>query len=482
VPDTLGTLACAAGCAAFEPAGCVPIVLNESEPNDDTATANAYVDPFLGRLESADDVDCVTVPGALAGDLVTAAILDFDDGRCFDTFELDQDISVFAANGALIAEASFFGCSSVFEETVPVDGALTVCTSTQAFNAASPGYRLQVTLRTPVCGDDVAEGLELCDGSDLGGERCFTQIADTTGLLGCTACSALDTSTCTPLIYDEIEPNNTAATAQVSDGGPFLGKISPADDVDCVQVNAVEADRIVAFVTDTGDNACTTGGMDSIVRIFDPAGDEVALNDDIAGAANRCSRAAFAAVTAGVHAVCVSAFGENGTFPYSLQAQVQLPVCGDGFIDPGEACDDGNLDFGDGCGGNCFLEVCNSVATAVLGDNLGDNTTGPAASQPENCLGAPGREQAWQFTPEFTGTLTASLVFGAGHDGVITVRTDCNNPDAEITCKDSQGSGGNSRETVSFAVDAFVPVSIIVDSFFLDDFGPYTLTLTQGAP
>ena len=31
----------------------------------------------------------------------------------------------------------------------------------------------------------------------------------------------------------------------------------------------------------------------------------------------------------------------------------KAPVCGDGFIDPGEACDDGNTMGGDGCSLDC---------------------------------------------------------------------------------------------------------------------------------
>jgi cysteine-rich repeat protein len=37
------------------------------------------------------------------------------------------------------------------------------------------------------------------------------------------------------------------------------------------------------------------------------------------------------------------------------------PYCGDGNLDPGEACDDGNNVNGDGCGATCFLECGNGV-------------------------------------------------------------------------------------------------------------------------
>jgi cysteine-rich repeat protein len=36
------------------------------------------------------------------------------------------------------------------------------------------------------------------------------------------------------------------------------------------------------------------------------------------------------------------------------------PVCGDGVIEPGEACDDGNVGAGDGCGPDCAIEVADA--------------------------------------------------------------------------------------------------------------------------
>ncbi|MEX1367680.1 MAG: hypothetical protein AB1Z98_31415 [Nannocystaceae bacterium] len=48
----------------------------------------------------------------------------------------------------------------------------------------------------PACGDDVTEGLEVCDGTDVGGQDC-TGLGFDGGTLGCQPdCSALDSSTC----------------------------------------------------------------------------------------------------------------------------------------------------------------------------------------------------------------------------------------------------------------------------------------------
>jgi len=59
------------------------------------------------------------------------------------------------------------------------------------------------------------------------------------------------------------------------------------------------------------------------------------------------------------------------------------PVCGDGFIDPGEECDDGNAIAGDGCSADCILDVCGDGvvgANEQCDDGLGN---GPG----KECLG-----------------------------------------------------------------------------------------------
>lgn len=47
--------------------------------------------------------------------------------------------------------------------------------------------------------------------------------------------------------------------------------------------------------------------------------------------------------------------GTGGTWP--PPCNLPCPLCGDGRLDPGEACDDGNTAFGDGCNGLCQVEA-----------------------------------------------------------------------------------------------------------------------------
>jgi len=58
----------------------------------------------------------------------------------------------------------------------------------------------------------------------------------------------------------------------------------------------------------------------------------------------------------------------------------QVPICGDGILQPGEACDDGNPIPGDGCSGVCTIEpgfvcptpgqLCVAVVIQICGDGL----------------------------------------------------------------------------------------------------------------
>jgi len=55
---------------------------------------------------------------------------------------------------------------------------------------------VDITATVPGCGDDLIEGIEQCDGADLGGATCISQ-GFTGGTLSCDASCNFDTSLCT---------------------------------------------------------------------------------------------------------------------------------------------------------------------------------------------------------------------------------------------------------------------------------------------
>ena len=69
----------------------------------------------------------------------------------------------------------------------------------------------------PTCGNDLAEGGEVCDGTDLRGDDCVS-LGYASGTLACTSC-ALDTSGCTPATCG----NGTAEGFEWCDGSDLQG-------------------------------------------------------------------------------------------------------------------------------------------------------------------------------------------------------------------------------------------------------------------
>ncbi|MCP3100454.1 Ig-like domain-containing protein [Myxococcus sp. K15C18031901] len=63
------------------------------------------------------------------------------------------------------------------------------------------------------------------------------------------------------------------------------------------------------------------------------------------------------------------------------------PVCGDGYLDPGEVCDDGNRVAGDGCRADCLgVEVCgDGLLDSAAGEQCDDGGTTPGDGCDEMC-------------------------------------------------------------------------------------------------
>ena len=71
------------------------------------------------------------------------------------------------------------------------------------------------------CGNNTIEGGEVCDGTDLGGESCQSQVGCVGGTLVCNGtCSGYITTSCTG-------PNGTLESPEECDGSQFGG-------VDCI--------------------------------------------------------------------------------------------------------------------------------------------------------------------------------------------------------------------------------------------------------
>lgn len=119
------------------------------------------------------------------------------------------------------------------------------------------------------CGDDLAQGAELCDGTDNNGETCMTQ-GFVSGTLGCNAsCLSFDTSMCSSCGNDTIEGSElcdgTDLGSETCMTQGFLGGGALACNVGCtgfVTTGCLECDMDIdctvpgALACDTGTNTC----------------------------------------------------------------------------------------------------------------------------------------------------------------------------------------------------------------------------------
>jgi hypothetical protein len=211
-----------------------------------------------------------------------------------------------------------------------LDGPLTCIAGTCRVNASQ--------CVSPVCGDGIVEGSEVCEPDDLVGATC-TDFGFTRGELACArGCRDYDQRGC--IFGDEVEPNNTAATANPQQER-FVGRIDPAGDTDCMQVNLAVNDVMTAAVIGLSSESLGSCSGDPTLTFFSPRGVQLAFNDDSNGL---CPALTRTATEAGAHALCVRALSSTATIAsYRLRTTVRTPFCGDNVRDAGETCDGADL-------------------------------------------------------------------------------------------------------------------------------------------
>ena len=285
------------------------------------------------------------------------------------------------------------------------------CTATCTVQA---GYGCVGTLPSvcaTICGDGVVVGTEKCDDNNVANGDC---------------CS----STCQIEAGCEIEPNGTIATANIFATLQITNKvngfINPALDKDYYAFT-VPAGSIGSLTATTIDNflgvTCASASLDTIITLYTAAAVLIVSNDDIAGAANRCSSLTRGGLAAGTYYLEVKAF-QSLQFGYTLQSVLTfqtcgnsiiegteqcdggptcaadctlLPVCGNGIKQSGEQCDDANLVSGDGCSATCSWEKTAEVEPNDTAANADTNALVPALL----ITGTPG-------VVNYTGTFSAA--------------------------------------------------------------------------
>jgi cysteine-rich repeat protein len=176
--------------------------------------------------------------------------------------------------------------------------------------------------------------------------------------------------------------------------------------------------------------------------------------------------------------------GKNGSAgSYALKLQLAPgSYCGDGVVDPEEACDDGNLQAGDGCSATCKPDGAPKAAETCPGQLIhlwqlpvalsGDTNDHPNL-QKGSCGGGGGRDAVFQIMPHRDGTMTATAASEL-FDALIYARNSACSPGQELACANKTKDKG--AETIAIPVTSGVPVWLIVDGYKYGK-GPFTLAL-----
>jgi hypothetical protein len=151
---------------------------------------------------------------------------------------------------------------------------------------------------------------------------------------------------------------------------PFVGVIeATAGAEQCVQVvvNAGASARITASTTS---DACTDGNEDTVVLVYDQAGNFLTENDD--GGEGLCSTLSVV-LGAGTYAVCARPLGDSDIGPTVFSVSVEnvqiIPI--GGACEPTDVCDPSRGDQNnDGIGDRvaCIAGVCTVVVTVEEGE------------------------------------------------------------------------------------------------------------------
>lgn len=114
------------------------------------------------------------------------------------------------------------------------------------------------------------------------------------------------------------------------------------------------------------------------------------------------------------------------------------PVCGDGFVDPGERCDDGNVTGGDGCSADCKAVEANHVcpepgkkcvSTMICGDGV---ITGTEQCDDKNTVSNDGCSSACQLEPGWTCPIPGAACGAAAcGDGMVAGGEQCDDGNTE---------------------------------------------------
>ena len=210
---------------------------------------------------------------------------------------------------------------------------------TQGFDDGTLACNVDCTLNTDgcgTCGDDMAAAAEACDGTDLLGETCVTQ-GFVGGFLGCAAdCSAYDTSMCSDMATCGNDLTEVGETCDGTDlGGEdcvsqgFAGGGTLGCAADCLGYD-------LSMCMGMGGDCCTPNGT--------PGCENAICEATICAADGFCCSNTWDQICAD------AAIGNPDCVGVSASCPTGMEVCGNDLTEIGETCD--GTDLG---GQDCIL-------------------------------------------------------------------------------------------------------------------------------
>lgn len=207
-------------------------------------------------------------------------------------------------------------------------------TTPDVFGHASSGLTVRVFTNSSCSGSPAATGSPAAFSSP--GLQ-VTLANDTTSSLSADAVDAADkVSACSGSVsytdnsFQETEPNNTQQLANdITGHSAVFGSINPGNDDDWFKLTLTSGEtEISANTADTSDSShrCENGTLDSVLTLYDSAGNAIASNDDGSDSANptnigTCSSLTVHVMPSGTYYLEVTGHPPR-TFPYRLNVTV----------------------------------------------------------------------------------------------------------------------------------------------------------------
>ncbi|MBN2015604.1 DUF4215 domain-containing protein [Candidatus Dojkabacteria bacterium] len=292
----------------------------------------------------------------------------------------------------------------------------------EEFGANGDGTDFQVAA-APSCGNGVIEGIEECDGGDLGGATCITE-GYTGGNLICRPSCTFDTDGCWQCGNTIIEPGN----GEQCDDGDLGG-------LDCTDFNDFDGGTLVCSGTCLYDTSGCTKNPQCGNGLTEPGeqcddgntnnGDGCSSSCIIEGYGGYCGDGIL---QTGEGEECDDGNTVSGDGCSNVCTTEAFGYCGDGARQSSEQCDDGNQVSGDGCSNACRIEIAGYCGDGTLqtgeqcddgnqesGDGCSNICTNEAGycgngirERGEQCDGDVGESNCTDFDEFTDGTLTCS--------------------------------------------------------------------------